>query len=143
MKVNQLMTKNVRHCSPGDTCADAATLMGELNVGAIPVVEGERVVGIVTDRDIVLRAVARGGAGPQTRIGDVMTRDVISCSPATSARECSDMMAQKQIRRIPVVENGRLVGIVALGDLATVDIHVNEAGDALSGISEPARPGAH
>ncbi len=142
MKVNQLMTKNVRHCSPNDTCADAATLMGELNVGFIPVVEGEKVVGVVTDRDIVLRAVARGGAGASARLGEVMTKDVVTCTPDCDAHACAGTMAEKQIRRLPVVENGRLRGIVSLGDLATQNIHVDEAGQALSQISEPAEPGA-
>lgn len=143
MKVKQLMTEQVRTCAPGDTCADAATIMGELNVGFVPVVEGQKVVGVVTDRDIVLRAVARGGAGASAKLSEVMSKDVTSCTPDMDAHQCAALMGDKQIRRLPVVENGRLCGVISIGDLATVDIHVDEAGNALSSISEPAQPGTH
>lgn len=142
MKLNELMTKNVRCCSPQDPVSKAAQIMAEVNCGAVPVVEGDKVVGIVTDRDIVLRGVARGRDG-NTTCSDCMTPEVTHCTSDTDAHEAADLMARKQIRRLPVVDNGKLVGIVALGDLATVNIHVNEAGDALSQISEPAQPGTH
>lgn len=117
--------------------------MAEVNCGAVPVVDdSDRCVGVVTDRDIALRVVAKG-KGPDTQLSECMTKEVITCTPDTDAHKCADIMAEKQIRRIPVVENGKLVGIIALGDLATVNIHVNEAGQALSSISEPAQPGAN
>lgn len=143
MKLNDLMTKNVRTCSPDDPVSKAAQIMSEVNCGAVPVVQGDQVVGIVTDRDIVLRGVAKGQDSANLKCSDCMTTDLITCTPDTDAHAAADLMASKQIRRLPVVENGRLAGIVALGDLATVNIHVNEAGEALSQISEPAQPGAH
>lgn len=137
------MTRNVRTVTPDSTIQDAARIMSEVNCGAVPVCQGDRVVGIITDRDIVLRCVAKGGNATTGRVSECMTSDATCCSPETDAHEAASLMARRQIRRLPVVENGRLCGIVALGDMATVNIHVNEAGEALSGISEPARPGAH
>lgn len=134
------MTGQVRACGPDTGLDEACRIMADLNVGAVPVTEGEKVVGILTDRDVALRAVAHNRTG---KVGDFMTRSVVTCEPETDAHEAARIMAQRQIRRLPVVENGRLAGILSLGDLATVDIHVNEAGDALSSISEPSRPGAH
>ncbi|HWI60792.1 MAG TPA: CBS domain-containing protein [Symbiobacteriaceae bacterium] len=143
MKLDQLMTRNVRTCSPDSTVQEAARIMSEVNCGAVPVVQGEKLVGMITDRDIVLRCVAKGGDATKGKVSDCMTSDVTTCTTDTDAHTAANLMASKQIRRLPVVENGRLCGIVALGDLATVNIHVNEAGDALSSISEPSRPGAH
>lgn len=143
MKLRELMTTEVRTCTPESSVQEVARLMAELNVGAIPVVSGDRVQGMVTDRDIVLRAVARGGNCGAARVGDCMTREVVTGAPDMDAHAAARLMGEKQIRRLPVVENGRLVGIVALGDLATVSIHEDEAGQALAGISEPAQPGAH
>lgn len=143
MKLSQLMTKDVRTCSPDSSVVEAARIMFDLNCGAVPVVSGQRVVGIVTDRDIVLRAVAKGMDVHQTKCRDCMTADVVTAAPDMDAHEAADLMASRQIRRLPVVEDGRLVGIVALGDMATVNIHVDEAGQALSSISTPAQPRAH
>lgn len=117
--------------------------MSELNVGAIPICSGKSVQGMITDRDIVLRAVAQGQNTSTVKAADCMTQPVITGNPEMEAQEASSLMGSKQIRRLPIVANGELVGIVALGDLATVNIHVNEAGDALSQISAPAQPGAH
>lgn len=142
MKIGEIMTRNVRTVRPDSPVQEAARIMSEVNCGAVPVVENDRVVGIITDRDITLRVIAQG-RGHETRVSECMSANVITCGPETDAHECANQMARRQIRRLPVVENGRLVGICALGDLATVRIHVNEAGDALSSISEPARPGAH
>lgn len=142
MKLHELMTREVRTCAPDAPVADAARIMAELNCGAVPVVKDQRVIGIVTDRDIVLRAVAKWQDGT-AKVEQCMTGSVVTASPDMDAHVAADLMAQRQIRRLPVVENDRLVGIVALGDLATVDIHINEAGDALSQISTPSRPGAH
>jgi len=141
-----LMTRDVKTCSPDAPVAGAAQIMSERNCGAVPVVSGEKVVGILTDRDIVLRVVAKGKDANMTRCGECMTQSVITASPEMDAHEAADLMARHQIRRLPVVENGRLVGIVALGDMATVHIHVDEAGQALSSIStpsEPSEPRAH
>ncbi|MCY0875931.1 MAG: CBS domain-containing protein [Firmicutes bacterium] len=136
MKIRDLMTANVSCCTPQATCEDAAKMMQQENVGAIPVTEGKKLVGIVTDRDIVVNCVAKGTHCAQTSVSSVMTRNPVTCSPETDAHEATHLMASEQIRRLPVVENGNIVGICSLGDLAVVDIHVNEAGEALSGISE-------
>jgi CBS domain-containing protein len=139
-----MMTQQVRSCSPADPVSRAAKIMSEVNCGAVPIVEGQKVVGILTDRDIVLRCIAGDKDSNNCKCGDVMTRGATTITPDTDAHQAAGMMAQKQIRRLPVVDNqGNICGIVALGDMATVNIHVNEAGEALSQISTPAQPGAH
>jgi CBS domain-containing protein len=144
MKVSQFMTKSVRTCTQDTPIIQVAKLMSQVNCGIIPVVDGNKqMVGIITDRDIVLRAVAQGADINSAQAGQFMTQPVDHCSPETDAHEAANLMAQKQIRRLPVVSAGQIVGIVALGDLATIEIHVNEAGDALSSISTPSTPAAH
>lgn len=143
MKLRELMTQNVRTVRPDSILPEVARIMSEVNCGLVPVVDGQKVVGVITDRDIVLRAVAQGRDIRGTAVEACMTTPAITVTPDTDAHQATALMSDKQIRRLPVVEGDRLVGIVALGDLATERIHVNEAGDALSDISEPARPGAH
>ncbi|MET3547462.1 CBS domain-containing protein [Paenibacillus favisporus] len=135
--VRDVMTKDVKVCAPHDSVTAAAQIMRDVNCGSVPVCEGKKVVGMITDRDIVLNCVAAGKDPGSVHCHDCMTSGVISCSPDTDAHECAQLMADHQIRRIPVVENGEMVGICAIGDLATMNIHINEAGDALSQISEP------
>jgi CBS domain-containing protein len=135
--VRDVMTKDVRVCKPHDTVITAAQMMRDINCGSIPVCEGTKVIGMITDRDIVLNCVADGKDGNSVHCHDCMTTDVITCSPDIDVHECARMMADHQIRRIPVVQNGEMIGICAIGDLATVNIYVNEAGEALSQISEP------
>jgi CBS domain-containing protein len=134
--VRDIMTKDVQVCSLHDTVTAAAKIMRDINCGSVPVCEGKKVVGMITDRDIVLNCVAEEKDYKSIHCHDIMTKDVITCSPDTDVQECSRMMSDHQIRRIPVVENGEIIGICAIGDLATVNIHVNEAGEALSHISE-------
>ncbi|MCJ8010662.1 CBS domain-containing protein [Paenibacillus sp. KQZ6P-2] len=134
--VREVMTMEVRACSPHDPVTEAARIMRDINCGSVPVCEGKKIVGLITDRDIVLDCVAAGKDPNQVHCHDCMTQSVITCSPDTHAHECARMMANHQVRRIPVVENGELVGICAIGDLATMNIHINEAGEALSRISE-------
>jgi CBS domain-containing protein len=139
MKVRDLMTTNVTAANINSSVTEIAKNMKDLNVGAIPVCDNSNnVVGIVTDRDIVLRNVADGGN--KTKAQDVMSGHVVSVAPDTHAHEAARIMAENQIRRLPVVENGKLVGILSIGDFATQDIYVNEAGEALSSISTPSRP---
>lgn len=135
-KVLDVMTKDVRVCGPHDSVVAAAKIMRDINCGSIPICEGKKVVGMITDRDIVISSVADGADVNSVHCHDCMTTDVITCSPETDAHECARMMADHQIRRIPVVQNGEMVGICAIGDLATIDIHINEAGEALSDISK-------
>ncbi len=135
--VKDIMSKNVQCCKTHDPLTAAAKIMRDINCGSVPICENKKVVGMITDRDIVINCVADGKDCNSVHCHDCMTTDVITCSPDTDAHECARMMADHQIRRIPVVENGEMVGICAIGDLATVDIHINEAGDALSRISQP------
>lgn len=135
--VKEIMTKDVKACAPHDSVRSAAKIMQEINCGAVPVCENKKVIGMITDRDIVLNVVADGQDSDSVHCHDCMTSDVITCAPDTDVHECARIMADNQIRRIPVVENGDMVGICAIGDLARVNIFVNEAGTALSQISEP------
>ncbi|MBY6276701.1 MAG: CBS domain-containing protein [Symbiobacterium thermophilum] len=134
------MTTDVRTCAPDTPVSEVARIMEEADCGFVPVVDGGRVAGVITDRDIVLRAVARGRDIRTTTARECMTSPAVTVGPDTDAHAAADLMADKQIRRLCVVDGGRLVGVVALGDLATERIHVDEAGEALSSISEPAQP---
>jgi len=119
---------------------DAARMMKELNVGSLPVSENGSITGIITDRDVVLRNVAGGRTPTNTRVDEVMSKTVITATPDMDVHRAADLMAQNQIRRLPVLENNRMVGIVSIGDLAVRNIYENEAGEALSSISKPSRP---
>ncbi|MDP9729015.1 CBS domain-containing protein [Alicyclobacillus tolerans] len=135
MKVKHFMTSDVQCCQENDSIQQAAQIMASEDCGSVPVCKDNKVVGMITDRDICLRAVAKGNL--QATVKDCMSNQVITCTPDTDAHEAADIMAQHQIRRLPVVDaQGRICGICSIGDLATVDIHINEAGDALSKISE-------
>ncbi|NLM42865.1 MAG: CBS domain-containing protein [Clostridiales bacterium] len=136
MKIRELMTTDVRTIPSNATIKDAAEIMHNINVGSIPVVDNNnKLVGIVTDRDIVLRSVAKG-QDPNIKVSDVMSRDIKTISPDTDVHEAADLMAEKQIRRLPVVDNGNLVGIVSIGDLAVEGKYEDEAGEALHNISK-------
>ena len=135
MHVSEIMTREVSTVSPLTTLENAARQMREYDVGALPVIESERLVGIITDRDIVLRAVAEALDGMFARVSDAMTSNVVVCRGDADLEHAVDMMSSKQIRRLPVVDGDeRLVGILALGDIA---LHENSAaGFALGEISE-------
>ncbi|MHC0037295.1 CBS domain-containing protein [Pseudoneobacillus sp. C159] len=135
-KIRDIMTDDVECCTLLDNVFEVANKMKEWNVGAIPIVDGEKLVGMITDRDIVVRGVAEKHPG-STKVEDVMSDTLVTVSPDTGTREAAQLMAKNQIRRLPVVENDRLVGIVSLGDLAIRDLTDDQAGDALSEISEP------
>lgn len=140
MKVKDIMTKNVAFINPDSTIIEAAKLMQKHNVGSIPVCDQNGVVGVITDRDIVLRNVASGSDPQKTIVRNIMTSQVTTVTPDTDVNQVSDIMSSSQIRRVPVVENNTLVGIVALGDLATDNRFDTEASDALTDISKPSRP---
>ena len=133
------MTKSVAYVSPTSNVVETAQLMQKHNVGSIPVYD-QGVVGIVTDRDIVVRNVAHGKDPQNTKIQDVMTSQVMTVSPEMDVNEVSQIMSQQQIRRVPVVENNMIVGIVALGDMATNMRADTEASEALTEISKPSKP---
>ena len=134
MNIRDVMTSNPRTVSPSDTIQNAARIMRDEDTGAVPVVENGRPVGMVTDRDIVVRAVANGELNRPVR--DVVSGNVITADPDMSTREAAELMSEHQIRRLPVVENDRLVGIVSLGDLAVKDAHDKRTGDTLQEISQ-------
>jgi CBS domain-containing protein len=140
MKVKDIMTKNVAYVNPSNTVVEAAQLMQKHNVGVIPVCDQSGVVGLVTDRDIVVRNIAHAKNPQITPVSDVMTSQVTTVSSDTDVDEASRIMANNQVRRLPVVENNMLVGIVALGDLATNNRFDTEASKALTEISFPSKP---
>ena len=135
--VSQLMTRGVRTVAPSDTVALAAQAMDELNIGAVPVCDGERLVGMITDRDIVLRGVAQ--TRPlDTPVSAIMSGDVVSCFEDDAAESATDKMEHFQIRRLPVVDHEQLlVGMLSLGDLSAKG-DIDKAGHALNIISQPA-----
>ena len=138
--VSQVMTRGVRSMSPSDTVRFAAQAMEELNVGVVPVCDGERLVGMVTDRDIAVRTVAQGRPPETTRLADVMSTDVQCCFDDDPIETVTERMQAHQIRRMPVVDHERhLVGIVSLGDVAA-KAGQGQASEALAGISQPAEP---
>ncbi|MDP4125334.1 MAG: CBS domain-containing protein [Bacillota bacterium] len=139
MKVQQVMTNSVDWVTSNSTVTEIAQLMKKDDVGSVPVCDGEKLVGIITDRDIVLKVVAAGDFNKNISAREIMNTNVVTITSDQDVHEAADLMSKYQIRRLPVVEQGRLVGIVALGDLAIEKIHINEAGDALSDISQ----GAH
>ena len=135
MKIRDVMTPNPRTVSPNDTIQAAARVMQTEDTGAVPVVEDGRVLAVVTDRDIVVRVVAEG-ASFSMPVGEIATNHIVAVTPEMSTREASELMSEHQIRRLPVVENDRLVGIVSIGDLAVKDGKDSRWGDTLQSISE-------
>lgn len=140
MELGNIMTKNVVSVKRSTPVQDAAKIMKQYNIGSVPVCDGDKLVGIITDRDIVLRGVANGSETARTTCGEVMSTDMVTGTMNMDVHEAARIMAGKQIRRLPVVDNGKLMGIVALGDLAVESRFVNEAGDALNDISKPGKP---
>ncbi|WP_106769373.1 CBS domain-containing protein [Paenibacillus faecalis] len=140
MRIIEVMTRQVQTCQTNDPVEKAAKIMAQSNVGSVPIVnEAGRLTGIMTDRDIVLRGVAQNKDLKMTTCEELMTGEVKCCEPHTEIHEAAKMLAQHQIRRLPVVdEQGRLVGICAIGDLAVRDHYINESGEALSRISKGA-----
>lgn len=134
------MTKNIAYISPSSTVVEAAQLMQKHNVGSIPVCDNSGVIGIVTDRDIVVRNVAHGKTPQSSIVKDVMTSQVTLVTPETDVSEASKIMSRDQIRRLPVVQNNQLIGMVSLGDFAVDERSYTEASEALADISIPARP---
>lgn len=136
MRVSEAMTRDVRVASPDQTIREAAQVMLDLDAGALPVGEGDRLVGMITDRDIAVRAVAQG-KGPDTAVREVMTSDVLYCFEEDDLDTVARNMGEKQVRRMPVVNRDkRLVGVLSLGDMAVMQDGPS-AGSALSAISAP------
>lgn len=138
MKISDVMSRDVQVATPGDSLRQVAQRMAQSDIGSLPVEDGGRLVGMITDRDIVVRAVAEGLDGAAT-VAKVMSTTVTSCSIDDDLEEVSDKMADAQVRRLPVLDGGgKLVGVVALGDLARKD-EAKRTGKTLEQISEPSR----
>lgn len=135
-QVRDLMSTEVEVCSLLDNIFEVAVKMKEENVGSIPIIDNERLVGMITDRDIVLRCIAEKKP-PSSKVEEIMSSNLISIKPEIDTREATELMAKHQIRRLPVVEEGKLLGIVALGDFAVRQLTDEQAQAALTEISEP------
>ena len=136
MLVSEAMTRDVRVVSPDYTIEAAARIMAEIDAGVLPVAENEQLIGMITDRDIAVRAVARG-KGPDTRVREIMTADVKYCFEDEPITHVAVNMGDLRIRRLPVLNREkRLVGILSIGDLAQVQ-GSQPAGQALAGVSQP------
>lgn len=139
MKVADLMTPDPQTIGPDESLRRAAELMDELDVGVLPVCDGERLVGIVTDRDITVRATAAGLSPDSGKVGDVMTADLSWCFEDEDSSIAERLMRRTQIRRLPVLNvHRRLVGVISLGDLAAKG--AGDVGDTLDVISQPSQP---
>ncbi len=136
-KVRDLMTTDVDRVQPSTPLAEAARQMRDLNVGSMPVVDRQQLVGIITDRDIAVRAAADGVNPDEALVKEFMSTELVTISPDQNVSEAAKLMSQNQVRRLPVVEDGKLVGILALGDVALDPDTQRDAGSALSDISSP------
>ncbi|MCG1028947.1 CBS domain-containing protein [Virgibacillus halodenitrificans] len=140
-QLRNIMTSHVFTVKETQSIQEAAAIMSENNIGAVPVVnQNGQMTGIITDRDITLRSTAQGEAS-QTPVSEVMTaQKVVQGTPEMNVQQAAHMMAQQQIRRLPVVENGEIVGMVSLGDLAVEDQYNQQAEQTLTDISTPSSP---
>jgi CBS domain-containing protein len=139
MKLREIMTPSPVFARPTDTLSRVAEMMQQENVGAIPVVENDRLVGIITDRDVTVKAVAAGEDPKEALVSDYMSADLVTGRPDMSDREALELMGREQIRRLPIVENGRLVGMVAMADFALESDREEEVEATLEEISQPVR----
>lgn len=136
MKIRDIMTKDIATLRSDDTIERAARLMKQYNVGSIPVCTDDKIIGIVTDRDIAVRSVAPGQVDNQ-RVCDVMSTNLVVGNPDMDVHDAASIMSDRQIRRLPIVENNSLVGIVSLGDISLEPTAKNSVNEALKNISEP------
>ena len=138
MNVSQCMSTDVRVCAPEDTVRQAAQTMAEIDAGILPVGENDRLIGMVTDRDIAVRGVGEG-RGPETEVREVMSQDVLYCYDDAELDDVALQMSDLQVRRLPVVNRDkRLVGMISIGDISKAgDGHAQRASAALSGIAQP------
>jgi CBS domain-containing protein len=137
MRVRELMTDSVKTVQPGATLPEVAKLMRDEDIGSVPVAENDKLIGMVTDRDIVIRGLADGGRLEAKCARDVMSQQVLYCREDESVEDVLKNMGEQQIRRLPVVnESKRLVGVVSLGDLST-RARATKTGEALKEISKP------
>jgi CBS domain-containing protein len=136
MKVSEVMTRDVQTVRPDQSAREAASFMLRADAGAIPVTEGDRLIGMITDRDIAVRGVAEGH-GPNTPVRELMTNDIVSARPDDDTDDVAARMSEAQVRRIPVIDEGqKLCGIVSLADLSQQGDD-SAAEQALEGVSQP------
>ena len=136
MKVSEVMTNDVRTVSPDQSVREAASFMLRADAGSIPVCEGDKVIGMITDRDIAVRGIAEG-RGPDTLVRELMTDHIICAHADDNVDDIAQRMSEEQVRRLPVLDaDQRLVGIVSLGDLAR-ETRGESAHEALEGVSQP------
>lgn len=140
MKVKDIMTGAVVSLDSKDSVEKAAELMKEHNIGAVPVCEGDKVIGIITDRDIALRSVASGKDSKSQSVREIMSSNPVTGTSDMDIQDASRVMSERQIRRLPIVDSENLVGMVSLGDIAVRPKLDEEAEQALSSISEPSTP---
>jgi CBS domain-containing protein len=137
MQLKAIMTSPAATIAPESSLAEAAKKMLELDIGVLPVANGQAMVGIVSDRDIAIRGVARGMDPERTAVREIMTKDVFTCQASVDVQEACNVMEQKQVRRLVVVDGGDTpVGVVSLGDIA-LHLRREQSGDVLKKVSEP------
>jgi CBS domain-containing protein len=136
--VRDAMTENPRSIGQSASVVEAARLMREQHIGSLPITDDEKLVGMITDRDITTRVVAEAADPKMTSVGDVSSRDLISVEPDEDLDEALQLMARHQVRRLPVVEDGKLVGIVAQADIALSETE-KKTGELVEAISEPSQ----
>ena len=136
MKVSEVMTRDVQTVRPDQPVQEAASFMLSADAGSIPVTDGDRLIGMITDRDIAVRGIAKG-YGPDTPVRELMTDDVVCARTDDDVEDVASKMSEAQVRRLPVIDDDeRLCGIVSLGDLSR-ETDDETAGEALEGVSEP------
>jgi CBS domain-containing protein len=134
--VKDAMTSEVKTAAPSQSLTDVARLMKQEDVGSLPVVEGDRLVGVVTDRDIVVRGIADGSDPHAIKAGDIASRDIVTVRPDDELDDALRLMAQHKVRRLPVVDDGQLVGVVAQADVAQ-EAKEKDVGHVVEEISKP------
>ena len=136
MKVSEVMTRDVQTIGPDQTAKEAADFMLSADAGSIPVTEGDRLIGMITDRDIAVRGVAKGN-GPDTPVRELMSNDIICANEDDNVEAVASKMSEAQVRRLPVIDRDeRLCGIVSLGDLSR-ETNAGTAAQALEGVTQP------
>lgn len=140
MKVKDVMTKCVVSLNAEDNVERAAQLMRKHNIGSIPVCNGDKVIGIVTDRDIAIRSAAEGQNSEKQTVREIMSSNPVVGDPNMDIQDASRVMSERQIRRLPIMESNNLVGVISLGDIAIKPNLQEEAEEALSNISEHTAP---
>jgi CBS domain-containing protein len=139
MNIRDIMTIGVSTAAPDTTLEEIATIMKKEDIGAIPIIEDDELCGMITDRDIVVRCVAEGKDPADTRAEDILSEDLHVIEVNADVDAAADLMSRHQVRRLPVVEEGRLVGILAIGDIAVKEGDDRTSGDTLQGISQGVR----